>query len=114
MPAKGVVRGLALSECRLDKRLHVKAVLRGRLLVGHTHGAGAPRQAAALQAVCAFGLLQMDGAGSHVVAAGTEGPDRAGIETGLVGAALARACANLRSGKFQRLAQHNGCAVSVP
>ena len=82
--------------------------------VGAAHGAGAPRAAGALHAVGAGLGREVRGAGGDVVALGGQRPDRAGRETGLVGAALAGARAAVAGRQAEPFAEGQGAAISVP
>lgn len=61
----------------VEKRAHVKRVLRWHLLICHANRASAPGQAAALQTVGTGWALQMSGADGYVVSVGAEGAHRA-------------------------------------
>src|SRR3569832_2667125 len=88
--------------------------LRRCMLVGVTDRAGAPRPAAALEAVAALAAAKMPGAGIDVIALGAEGAHRAGGQAGFRPAPIAWvARAGLRRNRPAR-GKGEGAAIAVP
>lgn len=92
----------------------MKARLFGAVGVIAAHRAGAAGAAGLGHAVGAVGARDVGGAGRHIVAAPRQRADRAGRETGLVGAAIARARAVVPGRQIEVLGEGEGAAIGMP